>query len=557
MTAGALASAPDERSNVHVPDVLETLAQLPNDDVYTPPKVVTAMLDILPDHVWSEPHYKWLDPATKSGIYLRESLKRLMVGLAEWEPDGRKRREHILKNMLYGAATTQINGEIARRTLYQTKNATGTEVKDPALTHLVVHFDSPDGNIPFVETEHTFVGTSTSRNCRLCGAPEALARAQRESYAYSFLHYTYPTKEVADVKFDVIVGNPPYQIGVEGNTRTKPLYQHFVERAIAMNPRYVVMITPSRWFAGGLGLDEYRDRMINDRRLAKIVDNPKLFDVFPQAEIKGGVSYFLWDREYDGDCEFSTRIDGRVLSTRLRDLRAGHGVVIRDNHASALIQRVLDRADGSVEEWFYPPLAFNQEWRTNFRGESDRPFSGAVPLIHNAGVGYVSPSRFERNLDLVDKWKVLLPKAGDGHGRELSYVIGEPIAVAPGSACTQSYFVAGAFDSQDECANYANFLCTKFARFLVLQRKATQDITAERFRFVPALPMSRTWTDSLLYAHFGLGQADIEYIEASIQPREPVLSLDSPIPATHLPGGRKYRAGEAPVEANDEDGDDE
>lgn len=144
--------------DVHAPDVLETLAQLPNDDVYTPPKVAAAMLDILPAHVWSEPHYRWLDPATKSGIYLREVFRRLMVGLAEWEPNGAKRREHILKNMLFGAATTQINGEIARRSLYQTKNATGAEVKDPGLADLVVHFDSPDGNVPFIETEHTLKG---------------------------------------------------------------------------------------------------------------------------------------------------------------------------------------------------------------------------------------------------------------------------------------------------------------------------------------------------------------------------------------------------------------
>lgn len=466
----------------HVPDVLETIAQLPNDDVYTPPKVVDAMLDILPEHVWSEPGYIWLDPATKSGIYLREVYRRLMNGLAEWEPRGAKRRKHILRNMLYGAATTQINGEIARRTLYQTKNATGREIKDEALRDFVVHFDNSDGNIPFVETEHVFTGASASRSCRQCGAPEALVRKQREVYAYSFLHDTYPAKEVAAVKFDVIVGNPPYQIGVEGNTRTKPLYQLFVERAIAMNPRYLLIITPSRWFTGGLGLDEYRDRMINDRRLSKLVDNPKLFDCFPGVEIKGGVSYFLWDREHDADCEFSTRIDGIIVSTATRDLREGHGVVIRDNRASELVRKVLDQADCSIEDWFYPRLAFSQEWRTNYRGESDLPFENAIPLIHNRGVGYVSRGSFERNFDLVDKWKVLLPKAGDGHGREVSFVIGEPIAIAPGSACTESYFVAGAFDSKEECVNYARFLSSKFVRFLSERpRKTSRPIGSGSF----------------------------------------------------------------------------
>lgn len=541
---------------VHVPDVLETLAQLPNDEVFTHPKLANAMLDILPEHVWSEPNYKWLDPATKSGVFLREIARRLMVGLASWEPDGARRRDHILRHMIYGAAITQMSGEIARRSLYQSKNATGTEIKDPALADLVVRLDRPAGNVPFVPTAHVFTGSGARRNCELCGAPEALVRADRESYAYSFLHDAYPTKEMVGVKFDVIVGNPPYQIGVEGNTRTKPLYQLFVERAIALGPRYVVMITPSRWFTGGLGLDEYRDRMINDRRLAKIVDNPKLFDVFPQAEIKGGVSYFLWDREHDGDCEFSTRIDGVILSRASRDLRDGHGVVIRDNKASAMISKVLARSAGSIEDWFFPRLAFNQEWRTNYRGETSEPFVDAIPLVHNSGVGYVSADSFEQNLGLVDKWKVLLPKAGDGHGREQSYVIGEPLAVAPGSACTESYFVAGAFTSREECSNYARFLCTKFVRFLVLQRKATQDITADRFRFVPAMPMQEEWNDTRLYDFFQLVEEDVEYIESSILPREPILSLDSPIPATHLPGGRKYKAGDAsPVP--DEEGDDE
>jgi site-specific DNA-methyltransferase (adenine-specific) len=537
----------------HVPDVLETIAQLPNDDVYTRPIVVQAMLDTLPDHVWSEPSYTWLDPGTKSGIFLREVYRRLMWGLVDWEPDGMKRRQHILRNMLHGAATTQINGDIARRSLYQTKNATGMDVEEDALRKLIVRFETSDGNIPYIETQHVFSGASANRSCRYCGAPEALARENREVFAYSFLHETYPTKELTNMKFDVIVGNPPYQIGVEGNTRTKPIYQLFVERAIAMSPRYVVMITPSRWFTGGLGLDDFRDKMINDRRLSKIVDNPKLFDCFPGVEIKGGVSYFLWDRDYSGDCEFSTRIDGNVTSTATRDLRDGHGVVIRDNRASALVQKILDQADGSVETWFYPRLAFSQTWRTNFRGESDQPFADSIPLIHNNGIGYVSPAGFERNLDLVDKWKVLLPKAGDGHGREISFVIGDPIAIAPGSACTESYFVAGAFDSAEECRNYALFLCTKFVRFLVLQRKATQDVTADRFRFVPTMPMSTEWTDELLYEHFGLAPEDVEYIERTIHPRTPTLSLDSPIPITHLPGGSKHRSDETTSEPVDGD----
>ncbi|MBQ1029185.1 Eco57I restriction-modification methylase domain-containing protein [Micromonospora sp. C97] len=525
---------------VHIPDVLETLAQLPNDEVFTPPKLAGAMLDILPSEVWTRPDFRWLDPATKSGVFLREAAKRLMIGLAEWEPNPANRRQHILRKMLYGAAITQMSGDIARRSVYQTRDATGAGLKDESMRGLLVPFGDPDGNISYVPTEHTL--DRNGRHCVICHAPAALVRERREHYAYSFIHNAYPVKEMTGVRFDVIVGNPPYQIGAEGTTRTMPIYQHFVRKAIGLKPKYVLMITPSRWFTGGLGLDEYRDEMIKDRRLVKLVDNPKLFDVFPQVEIKGGVSYFLWDRDHDDDCEFSTRIDGRIISTAIRDLREGHGVVIRDNKASALVHKILEQSGGSVESWFWPRLAFSQEWRTNYRGENEQPFEGSVPLIHNSGVGYVHPESFERNFDLVSKWKVLLPKAGDGHGREVSYVIGEPLAVAPGSACTESYFVTGAFDTKDECENYAFYLSTKFARFLVLQRKATQDITSERFRFVPSLPMTQRWTDADLYSYFDLAPDEIQYIESSLHPREPVLSLNSAIPASHLPGGHKYRA---------------
>lgn len=544
----------------HVPDVLETLAQLPNDEVYTPPKLVNAMLDVLPDHVWSEPDYKWLDPATKSGVYLREIARRLMVGLAEWEPDGAKRRDHILRHMVYGSAITQMSGEIARRSLYQTKNATGIEIKDSALADLVVHLDTPDGNVPFVPTEHTL--DKAGRFCTICRAPAALIRDNRENFAYSFLHGTYPTKELADMKFDVIVGNPPYQIGMDdgkGNRTANitPLYNLFVEKAIAMDPQYVLMITPSRWFAGGKGLVEFRDRMLADRHLSVLVDNPKLYDVFPQAEIKGGVSYFLWDRAHDGDCEFSTRIDGVIRDTARRDLRQGQGVVLRDNFAAGVVGKITSDPfpKGSLADKVSASDPFGQSIKTNYQGASDVPFEDSIPLVFINKVGYITRDVLERNQEWVDKWKVLIPMAGDGHGREVSFVIGEPLALAPGSACTQSYLVAGAFDTRDETENYAYYLTTKFVRFLVLQRKISQHLTNTRFTFVPMLDMTRRWTDADLYELFKLTDEEITYIERVIGRRDLILSLDSPIPETHLPGGRKYKVGDASAEPDD--GDDE
>lgn len=529
---------PVTRPQQRMPDILDVIAALSSDAVPTPPLLARALLDLLPPEVWTNPDYRWLDPATKSGSILREAARRLMDGLTSWEPDPDKRAAHILTNMLYGSAVTQVHGEMTRRSVYVSRDATS-----PCS---VVSFADPQGNLPFVPAEHDYPLNregQASGPCRVCGAPVGLERGTgRENYAYAFIHEAYPTQEMNDMKFDVIVGNPPYQLGTEGFGATaSPVYHRFVEHAIALNPRYLAMIIPSRWFAGGKGMDEFRRQMIADRRLRAIVDNPKLFDCFPGVEIKGGVNYFLWDREHDGDCEFSTRIDGTIVSTLSRDLREGDGVLVRDNAAMSIVQKAVKGSVRSLEDVCTVRKPFGVNIYSNYPGSVPEPFDGAIPLIYASHVGYSRPDQIERNHTWIPTWKVLIPKAGDGHGREVSYVLGEPIALAPGSACTQTYLIAGMFDSREETENYAYYLSTKFVRFLVLQRKVTQDVTPDRFRFVPMLDMTRRWTDSDLYEHFGLTEDEADYIEATIHPREPILSLDSPIPASHLPGGSKYR----------------
>lgn len=532
------------RDPQHVPDILECLAQLSSDEVPTPPKLANAMLDLLPDEVWRDPDLRWLDPCSKSGVFLREIVKRLLFeGLVEWEPDLEKRREHIFRNMVFACGITELTGIISRRTVYYSRHAAGE--------HSVLRFETDDGNLPFVRAEHEF----QQGRCRICGAPEELERGgARENYAYAFIHGAYPTEEMRDMKFDVIVGNPPYQIGMqdaEGNRTANitPLYQMFVDQAISMDPRYLVMVTPSRWFTGGKGLDDFRERMIADRRIRKIVDNPKIFDCFPTAKIRGGVNYFVWDREHDGDCEVSTRINGNVVSTATRDLREGDGVVIRDNRAAAIVHKVKAESSSTLAEVVSPMDPFGQAIKTNYKHSEEASFEGSIPLVFGTMVGYVRPEQLERRHDWVGRWKVLLPMASSGDtpvvadGNIVDVVLGAPIALAPGSACTQTYLIAGVFDSAAETENYAHYLATKFVRFLVLQRKSTQHVTPERFRFVPELDMSRRWTDEDLYKRFGLSQEEIAYVETTIKPRSVNLSLESPIPESHLPGGSKHRGG--------------
>lgn len=536
----------------HVPDILDVIAALSSDGVPTPPVLARAMLDLLPDEVWSNPDYRWLDPATKSGSILREVARRLMDALTDWEPDPQKRADHILRNMLFGCGITQVHGEMSRRSVYVSRDATSPLA--------AVKFDTEEGNLPFVLAQHDYPLNKqgqASGACRVCGAPVSLERGQRrENYAYAFIHGTYPTKEMKDMQFDVIVGNPPYQLGDKKNEedRAAPIYQLFIDQAINLNPKYVAMIVPSRWFTGGFGLDKFRARMLADRRLRTIVDNPKVFDCFPGVEIMGGVNYFLWDRDYDGDCEFSTRIDGTIISTMTRDLRDGDGVLVRDNFAASVIHKVKSAHKGEwCDSMCGPQMPFGQ-MRTNFSG--DTPTKQApddVACVFSNRVGYVAASNIDKNHAWIDRWKVLLPMAYNG-GQQVSSdgvvrvtVLGEPIALAPGSACTQTYLIAGMFDTRRETENFAHYLATKFLRFLVLQRKTTQHIYSDRFRFVPMLDMNRRWTDEDLYEHFHLSQPEIDYIEASIKPRSVNLSLGSPLPASHQPGGHKYRPSGASV----------
>lgn len=331
------------RFSQHVPDILDCLAQLSNDEVPTPPKVARDMLDLLPAEVWTRPDFVWLDPFSKSGVFLREVAARLLVSLADWEPNFAKRRDHILRNMLFGASITEMTGIISRRTLYCSADASGS--------HSVVMFDDPQGNLPFVPGEHDF---DNKGKCRQCGAPDSIERgSERENHAYSFIHGTYPTEELATMKFDVIVGNPPYQLDDGGhNASAMPIYQHFVQRAIDLAPRYVVMITPSRWFAGGRGLDSFRHRMLHDGHIRKLVDYPKLYDAFPGVKIRGGVSYFLWDRDHPGECEVQTMIDGRKVGPAMSRSLSAHDVLVRRNEAVSILDKVqaLRTEEGAEED---------------------------------------------------------------------------------------------------------------------------------------------------------------------------------------------------------------
>lgn len=492
----------------HVPDILDCLAQLSNDQVPTPPKLARLMLDELPEHVWREPEYKWLDPGMKSGVFLREVASRLLTGLEQWEPDFEKRREHILQNMLYGAPITEMMGHVSRRSVYCSRNASGE--------HSLVRFETDDGNFPFVYTQHDIRGD----RCRHCNAPAALERGpSRENYAYAFLHGTYPTKEMADMKFDVIVGNPPYQIDSDGNTRTMPIYQKFVAQAKSMEPRYVLMITPSRWFTGGLGLDTYRSNMLADRRIRRLVDYRVEKDAFPGVNINGGVSYFLWDREHNGPCSVSHIPPGGKEGPVEQRYLDEFDLLVRQNEAVHILRKVRSKGEATLDSRVSAQKPF--EFHTNFHGaETGRGIQEPI-LMHGSGrKSWVERSAITKNQGWIDEWKVLLAAASDGN-EVLPLPIWDmavgPFVAGPGEICSGSYLVIGPTETKAAAENLALYLRTRFARFLVSLRKGAQHNTSDRFAFVPDLPMDRVWADDELYKRYGITRNEIAFIESEIK----------------------------------------
>ena len=512
------------------PDVLTCIANLSNDEVFTPPDLANRMLDTLEeawatDHkgsiLWADSTVRFLDPCTKSGVFLREITRRLTNGLVNEIPDLQKRVEHILTKQVFGLATTRLTSLLSRRSVYCSKSATGP--------HSIVRgFDSEEGNIWFERTEHSWA----EGKCKYCGAQaSAYDRGEEfETHAYAFIHTDDVDTELNriygdNMQFDVIVGNPPYQLGQSGGDSVggfaKPIYQNFVRSAKELTPRYVIMITPSRWFAGGVGLNSYRNEMLTDTHLRALIDFPDATEVFPGTQIKGGVSYFLWDSSWDGGCDVSTIYGGEPTTAPMRRSLATYDVVVRRNEAIPILEKVLDHIEKDQIEKLSTKVSASRPFglRTYVKGaETAVGLKEPLRLIGNSSETYIERSSIERNLHWIDQWKVLL---GSAYGAGDSFphqIYNYPIVAGPGTACTETYLVIDRFERETHASNFASYLRTRFVRFLVSLRKNTQHIIGERFQFVPDLPMDVVWTDELLYKKYGITDDEISYI------REPLIT---------------------------------
>lgn len=537
-------------------DILILFEALNGHEVFTPPRVAREILNLLPTEIWSDPSIKILDPCCKSGVFLREAFYRLFTnlngkGVYETKSsevydlsDKQQRINHILKNMLFGIATSELTGYVSRRTLYGVMRANS----DKQLSSIDAFEKSSNFNQWTEEQKYDFIGRNKFNeyfdhnlfctteyqgfeeqgNIFYPNAEVQKIRIEQDNYEiedkyFPFIEESTKHKKILDMrvgkmKFDVIIGNPPYQVSDGGNSRSaKPVYQTFVEQAMSLEPHHLVMITPSRWFVGGKGLDAFRERMLGDKRIRTIVDFKNASDVFPGVDVAGGISYFHWQKNTSGPVRFVTEENGQEHVSE-RDL-SEFPVLIRSSHALHIVKKVNSVHEGK------PFLNTRVSARKPFGMPTNyTPKSQGIPcwFIQKHGLQFALPGDVKDTHSILQKWKVLLPKAPIAGQTDFTkpirfYQNSNTRIAAPGEACTESWIVGGAFDTEAEATNFRAYLYTKIVRFLLLQGVISQDVTRTNFLFVPDLEdYTAPVTDQQLVTRFGLTDEEWQHIDSRI-----------------------------------------
>ena len=512
------------------PDVLECLANLSNDEVFTPPKVVNQMLDMFPSETWSNPNLKFLDPACKTGVFLREIAKRLIVGLEEQIPDLQQRLDHIFHNQLYGIAITELTALASRRSLYCSKYANGK--------YSVSKFDNPDGNIRFVPINHTW----ENGKCKYCGAntKQYLRDNDLETHAYEFIHTNNP-EEIFGMKFDVIIGNPPYHLsdGSGGSSDSAmPIYNKFIVNGIKMKPSFFSMIIPSKWMVGGRGLNKFRSLMYDDKHISAIVDYEDSGICFPGVHLDGGVCYFLWDRTHNGAVEYTYIPQDGDITKEIRELQNDYfEYVVRDNRILSLIEKTksknaFSKIVSNVRPYGIRGYLFNEPNRYPDSNLSEEQFANSIKIYGVKGIkggarrktGYIDEgfalSTCRRsnpeNYESVNKYKIFFTTSYSTNAK----IPPEPILAGPREICTETFLLVGPFDDKLTRDNCYSYMKTKFFRTLLYFGKGTMHVNQSVFGLIPLEDFSKPWTDEELYKKYNLSEEEIKFIEENIAPME-------------------------------------
>lgn len=501
---------------IYNPDVLTCLANLSNDEVFTPPEVANQMLDMLPQELFANPDSKFLDPACKSGVFLREIAKRLIKGLEPQIPDLQERIDHIFHNQLYGVAITELTSLLARRSVYCSKY--------PNSEYSVSKFEDAQGNIRYKRIQHRW----QNGKCIFCGASKAEydRSDDLETHAYEFIHMLKP-KEIFNMKFDVIISNPPYQMSDGGGdgSSAQPIYQKFVQQAKKLNPTYMTMIIPARWYSGGKGLDDFRAEMLNDERLSIIHDFPETSDCFPGINIRGGVCYFLWDKAHKGDCKIVNHKQQDINEMSRPLLEKGAATFIRYNAAVSILDKVTSFHEETMDNRVSARLPFGIP--SNFSDYVLTPDAKHSVILYRSERSknadkkvYVAPIHITKNYEWKDSMKVLVSKASPGGDEYPHSIISAPVLADKNSVCTETYLIVDFVKSEAEGRNLISYMQTKFFRFMMSLIKNTQNISKGVFAFVPVQDWSKSWTDEELYAKYGITDNEIAFIDSMIRPME-------------------------------------
>ena len=530
-------------------DILETITNVGNDEVFTPRKTCEMILDSLPEEVWHNPNYKWLNPATKNGIFEREIALRLDEGLKDIIPDIEKRRKHILQNMIFSIGQTRFTSNVARRTVYYCSQANrkcdGLKANDG---HFVngyaigngTWFNDEEGNIKTPNIAHTF----KNGKCIFCGISENSKyndKNQLETYAYEFIHFNNENilKHLQDrffggnrnMKFDVIIGNPPYQLSDGGGTgdSSKPIYNKFIEQAKSLKPKYLSMIIPSRWMKGGKGLDDFRNKMINDKKIEYLHDFEIAKTCFPINTIDGGVCYFLWGLNHEGLCKYVYESKDGFKDTSIRYLNNGiTNNVIRDSRQISIVKKAKCNKEQSFSnivstrkpfgistDLFNSPENYekfnlqNEYYQNSYKIYGVKGNKGGAKRV----VGYVNSSAPTENIDSIKKYKLFFSYAYSTD----STIPPEIIIGRPNEIATETFLMIGPFDNELRAKNCLSYIKTKFFRSLLYFNRIQKNCSKETFNLIPLVSFLEEWNDKKLYEKFKLTKYEIQYIENNVK----------------------------------------